>query len=1420
MSNPQIGIRLSVDGADKAQSDLQRVGGGLDSIGQSAATIKQALGGLAGAFAGALSVREFVQASDAVTTLQNNLKLATGSAQAAGAAYEQLFAIAQRSRVNFTEIGNTFASVSRASESLGLSQRQVLALTETIGNAITVSGASAQASQAALIQLGQGLASGVLRGEELNSVMEQTPRLAKALADGLGVSVGALRQLGQEGKLTAEAVVQALQSQQGKLAAEVQNSVVTVGQAFTQLQNASIKAAGDFDKVTGATKVMASALTSAAGAVDTIGRAFKNNEATISTTIGVLGGAAVAVGVARVGTSLLGLASGVGVLTGAMTALKVVVSGLNPATLALLGIGAVVGGATAYSASKANDIDHMVAKLKELEAVQARGPKTIYGNESSPAQVAARIAEIERLRSAIQAYNDEKVKSNYIPSGGNAERELAAYNRKQAESYDDLRLRLSGFRGDFAKYQEDLTRIQAGMQSGAISEKDGISMLTELAKRHGEVVSTVRKSTDQDLNARRQYTLALVKDMEDAARAELAYQAAFEARQFDDAFDEQEKNRLATEAQIKSARTYLEQLEFETSLIGLNTEQRALANAERELEAKGVMAGTVAHAAYIEKIKAAISLQTNRTAVADSTRAATAEWQRAAQQIEQSLTDALMRGFESGKGFAEVLRDTVANMFKTLVLRPIVSAVVNPVAGALTGALGLAGTANAATSGVGALSSIGAVSAAFGGGTAAGFGALVGGGFTEAVSAGFTTLLTGGSVGTAAAGLGTLAGALGPVAAVVGLLASLDNSGTYHTGGASAYSAATGASSINAMTLGTASVVNSAQTQAMTASMVQSIVGILDSTAMTFGKAAGYQAATAFADDSSKDGAWGALVIQKGGQTLLDWAATQDSRWAPKTFADGEAGAAQYASAVAVSIRDLLIDQTPEWADATLRALGESPTLDQLGGAVQAINAAQAALVTMGDAAASFAGLSDAATTSLVNALGGAEASVASLGSYYSNFFSENERLAVSTGQLASSLAELGVAMPATREEFRALVDGALSTGNTGLAAGLINLSGAFANVTASASATAANLQRQWLQVTGNTAALRALELEGMTASNRALQQQIWAYQDQATAAEQATRAQQTYAAAVADAQSALASATQNISQWLDAQNASTGNPAQDLASARSTFQQQLALARAGDRDALGNITGYADRLLSAGEQRLGYIEGAQLRASTLTDVGALRSAVTVQDLLRSIAGSTAATATNTNALTQAADAGGFVIGGTTGGGGTPDTRPSVMSLVQAFDFSEPNKLASFAALATVLKANGYTIGSLAAATGYHYADLLDNFRAAGVPEFAVGTNYVPRDMLAMIHEGEAVVPKAYNPAASGGLDFSGFGRGMDAMAAEIAALRAELGSLRAAANATAVHSADAADSLRTIKNNGLEVWNDPASPLVTEAAA
>ncbi|MBI6215792.1 phage tail tape measure protein [Proteus vulgaris] len=210
--------------------------------------------------AGALSVRQVINYADGWTELQNRLKLVTDSTQSLNKATNDVYTIAQKTYQSLDATTQVYQRFADNADRLGLSQQKVAELTETVSKAVAISGASATAAQAALIQFGQALASGQLRGEELNSVMEQTPALAKAIADGMGVSVGELRKKAQDGEMTIEKVIQALERVADSVDKKFATSVTTVSQGFTNLQSAITKFIGEANQGTGATQLLTTGL--------------------------------------------------------------------------------------------------------------------------------------------------------------------------------------------------------------------------------------------------------------------------------------------------------------------------------------------------------------------------------------------------------------------------------------------------------------------------------------------------------------------------------------------------------------------------------------------------------------------------------------------------------------------------------------------------------------------------------------------------------------------------------------------------------------------------------------------------------------------------------------------------------------------------------------------------------------------------------------------------------------------------------------------------------------------------------------------------------------------------------------------------------------------------------------------------------
>ncbi|WP_407604719.1 tape measure protein, partial [Pseudomonas aeruginosa] len=230
-------------GADEVASGFRRVAVEAIGLTSALAAIKSAIG-----------------TADEWTNLNNRLRLVTqGQAQFA-AAQADVVRIAQATRQPLSATAELYQRIAMNQDALGLSGTQLARVVETISKTMVISGSSTAAAQGALIQLGQAFASGALRGEELNSVLEGAPALAQEIAKGLNVPMGKLRELGQAGKLTAEQVIGALQRQASAVDEAFGKMDGTVGQSATLFSNSLQIMIGKADQATGASKLLAAGI--------------------------------------------------------------------------------------------------------------------------------------------------------------------------------------------------------------------------------------------------------------------------------------------------------------------------------------------------------------------------------------------------------------------------------------------------------------------------------------------------------------------------------------------------------------------------------------------------------------------------------------------------------------------------------------------------------------------------------------------------------------------------------------------------------------------------------------------------------------------------------------------------------------------------------------------------------------------------------------------------------------------------------------------------------------------------------------------------------------------------------------------------------------------------------------------------------
>lgn len=218
-------------------ASASRVTSGLSQIKSSLSGIAGALGPIAGAMAAAFSVSAIKSAADDMMNLDGRLRTVTQAEQERYELEDKLYAMAQKDRQGLNSMGDLYYKVARGAQRFGVSQEDSLRVTDVVSKALTVGGASAQEASASILQLGQALGSGVLQGDELRSLDENASTLMNHIADHFGVTMGQLKQMGAQGQLTSEAVIEAILASGDAIDGEFSKMPMTIGQAQTKIKN-------------------------------------------------------------------------------------------------------------------------------------------------------------------------------------------------------------------------------------------------------------------------------------------------------------------------------------------------------------------------------------------------------------------------------------------------------------------------------------------------------------------------------------------------------------------------------------------------------------------------------------------------------------------------------------------------------------------------------------------------------------------------------------------------------------------------------------------------------------------------------------------------------------------------------------------------------------------------------------------------------------------------------------------------------------------------------------------------------------------------------------------------------------------------------------------------------------------------------
>lgn len=253
MTTERLDVVIREDGSRVVKRNMESIG---DAAVKTTDLVKKAFAGI---LFGAV-VNQLRQLADAYTTIQNKLRLTTTDQSNLNAVFNELQNISMRTRSSLEANAELYAKVSTATKDLGISQKEVLQFTESLNKAIKISGATASEAEGGLRQLAQGLASGTLRGDELNSVLENLPAVADVIAKSLGVTRGELRQLGADGKISADTILEAFRKARVELDEKFLKIAPTASEGFVMLKNQLLETVGVLDQAVGGSSLLGSSL--------------------------------------------------------------------------------------------------------------------------------------------------------------------------------------------------------------------------------------------------------------------------------------------------------------------------------------------------------------------------------------------------------------------------------------------------------------------------------------------------------------------------------------------------------------------------------------------------------------------------------------------------------------------------------------------------------------------------------------------------------------------------------------------------------------------------------------------------------------------------------------------------------------------------------------------------------------------------------------------------------------------------------------------------------------------------------------------------------------------------------------------------------------------------------------------------------
>lgn len=378
--------RTMEQGGKKAAAATRETQRSLAELNSQLASVRSSATELAGAWAGAFATNQLIAYADTWNQLNGRLRLASSSSEDYAQSQRVLMEISQRTGTSLEANSNLYSRIAQSLRDAGYASADVAKVTETVATSLKLSGASTEEASSVITQLSQALGSGVLRGEEFNAIMENGGRLAKLLADGLGTTVGGLRNMANNGELTTDKIVPLLTNVE-ILRKEFETLPASISGSAQKVQNAFLAWVGGANEAVGASSTLSGILDGLATNIDDV-----------ANTAGLL----VGVGLARYFGNMVG---SVGQSTRAVLANAAAEVALAQAQVRGAQVSVAAGRQAVYRAQQARaaatSIEAQIIAERNLATAQASLNTALAGRASAVNNLTNTASVMSRLGSGV-----------------------------------------------------------------------------------------------------------------------------------------------------------------------------------------------------------------------------------------------------------------------------------------------------------------------------------------------------------------------------------------------------------------------------------------------------------------------------------------------------------------------------------------------------------------------------------------------------------------------------------------------------------------------------------------------------------------------------------------------------------------------------------------------------------------------------------------------------------------------------------------------------------------------------------------------------------------------------------------------------------------------------------------------------------